>query len=977
MNGLSEFIAFARYAQVRPGENRRESWEEISRRVMDMHRTKYADVLEPNPELQAMLDDVERAMVEKRILGSQRAAQFAGPAILNNEMRIFNCTATYMNREEAFSQVMWLLLCGCGVGISVQMHHVDLLPDIAAPDPMRRKDYKINDSIEGMADALGVLMASYFTGSDYLAEYAGYTIVFDFSGIRPRGSHVSNMGPVAPGHQPLMAALTAIKEVLEARTAASNRLRPIDVFDIIMHAADSVIAGGIRRSAVLTMFSFEDKEMMTAKTGSWFIDNPQRGRSNNSVVLLRDKTTDAEFKSIMASTKEMGEPGIIWTNDTETLFNPCVPDDTWVMTDAGAVQVRDLIGTPFNALVDGKPYPSKGFFQTGVKPLMRMKTTSGHDLRTTPNHKIFARKAEAKELKWIEMGDLRPGDSVRLHNHQEANSPDYIKGLKYGNTCARCNYRQCIVHCESPDYQKGFMHAFLQRSTVIDDICFIPTGYRVGYDLVQVMSRWGLTAVQTADGVEVHNYISAAPEAVIESITVDAVEPVYDCTVEEAHCFDANGVMVHNCVEIGLYAHLEHEGKRQSGVQGCNLSEINMKAVNTPNDFFEACRLAAIIGTLQAGYTKFPYLGEVSEKIFQNEALIGVSGTGFADSPEIAFNPDIQERGAAIVKETNERVAAMIGIHPAARCTTVKPAGSTSCIVESASGIHPYHSKQFFRRVQINCDDPAVKEYERVNPNEVSKSVWSASGRDKVITFRCVAKEGAITKDALSAIDLLKRVRSTQKHWVVPGTNPERCVIPRLTHNVSNTITVKPHEWDDVASFIYENREYYAGISLLAASGDKDYPQAPFQEVLTPAEQVEKYGMGQPLASGLIVHALQAFGDLYAACATLLGNGQKLMVPDLNKLAEMDNPGAIDAVTGTIEKVKWVQRAHKFSKRYFDSDLKKMTECLKDVDAWKTWCDIERTHTDINWATVHEGAEVTAPQALSACSGGSCELISI
>ena len=317
---MSDAKFYESYARFSEEHNRYETWEEAVSRVMDMHRTKYADIM--TPELEELIQFSQDAYSKKELLGAQRALQFGGEQLLRNHAKLYNCTATYLDRVEFFKESLFLMLSGCGIGFSVQTHHISKLPDIVS----RRKSAKtfvVPDSIEGWADAVGVLMSSYFVegGDD---SFRGRKIYFDLNSIRPKGAEISG-GFKAPGPEPLRIALSKIERLIEDEIAdGQTRLRSLVAYDITMYMADAVISGGVRRAASICLFSKEDTEMITAKTGSWFIDNPQRGRSNNSVVLLRDSTTPQEFNNIMQSVQDAGEPGFVWTDDLEILFNPCV-----------------------------------------------------------------------------------------------------------------------------------------------------------------------------------------------------------------------------------------------------------------------------------------------------------------------------------------------------------------------------------------------------------------------------------------------------------------------------------------------------------------------------------------------------------------------------------------------------------------------------------------------------------------------------
>jgi ribonucleoside-diphosphate reductase alpha chain len=397
-----------------------------------------------------------------------------------------------------------------------------------------------------------------------------------------------------------------------------------------------------------------------------------------------------------------------------------------------------------------------------------------------------------------------------------------------------------------------------------------------------------------------------------------------------------------------------------------------------------------------------PYLGEVTEKILNKESLLGVSITGWQDSPDVLFNEQNLKDGVKIVKEINELVAKAIGISPAARLTCTKPSGSASSMLMTGSGIHAQHSKRFLRRVQANKKEFSGKAMKKKNPIAVEESVWSTNRSDNVISFPCEVSDRALTKKNLSAIQFLEKVKFAYQNWVIPGTNRELGLNKYTTHNISVTVSVKDNEWDEVRDYIYNNRDYFSGISLLSTSGDLDYNQAPFVEVLMPNELVEKYGNGVPLASGLIVDGLHAFDGLWVACDAALGIGEKL--EDKSDPVEPKKPRKVKGITekshanalanyaielnlyyqdkgeyNTVElKKDWIRRAKQFANRYFDGDIKKMTYCLKQVSVYKDYMDIKREWKNIDWSTIKEDSqEFVSVDTLGAvaCNGGSCEKI--
>ena len=726
LNELQNYTFVSKYARWIEDQNRRETWKEAVDRVKNMMLTFYAD--------KNISQDIEWAydiMYKKKVLGSQRALQFGGDPILKRHAKIYNCTSSYCDRLRFFQECFWLLLCGSGTGFSVQKHHVAKLPALShEKKPEDGRKYVIEDSIEGWADALGVLLSSYFVkaSEEKFKDYRDEYIVFDYSNIRPKGSPLTSGVGKAPGFEPLQNGLEKIRALLDrCITNGQKKLRPIDAYDIIMHSSDAVLSGGVRRSASLALFSPDDEEMAKAKTGNWYIENPQRARSNNSALLLKDETTFEEFQTLMESVKEFGEPGFIWSDSTEMTFNPCV--------------------------------------------------------------------------------------------------------------------------------------------------------------------------------------------------------------------------------EVGMWPIDEESGK--SGWQGCNLSTINCSSVTDEHDFYERCKAAAIIGTLQAGFTKLDYLGEISCKIFEREALLGVSLTGIMEKHDIVLTEKVLKAGAKIAVETNKEMAKKIGINQAARVTCLKPEGTSSSMLGTSSGIHPHHAKRYIRHVQANVLEAPYQHFKNYNPQACERSSWSANNTDEVIKFPIEVPDGSKLKNQLPAVEMLSIVKDTQKNWVYSGKNKSLCTQEFLSHNVSNTVTVKPDEWHDVTKYIYNNRKFFAGISLIPQSGDKDYPQAPFTTVYTSREIVKEYGDAALWCSGLIELGLNAFNNnLWAACDYV----------SLNQAKEND----------TENKLKFVTKMKNFAGKYFNGDVRRLTYCMKDVYNWKIYCDLYNSFKKVDYTQLLETEDNTAGIEEISCAGGAC-----
>lgn len=305
---LSSLIIFSKYAKFRSDLGRRETWDEIVDRYLEMLIKKY-------PSLKTQIRENGMYIRKKKVLPSMRALQFAGPAMEVNHARGYNCCYLPVDSYHAFSETMFLLLGGTGVGYSVQKHHVAQLPAIQRPTKKRR--YLIQDSIIGWADAVKVLMKSYLGYTHSLPE-------FDFSDIRPKGARLVTAGGKAPGPEPLKKCLFEIQQILD-RKQDGEKLTPIECHDIQCHIANAVLAGGIRRAAMIALFSHDDNEMLECKYGNWWELNEQRGRANNSAVLKRDEITEKEFFELWKKIElsGSGEPGFYWTNDIEWGTNPC------------------------------------------------------------------------------------------------------------------------------------------------------------------------------------------------------------------------------------------------------------------------------------------------------------------------------------------------------------------------------------------------------------------------------------------------------------------------------------------------------------------------------------------------------------------------------------------------------------------------------------------------------------------------------
>ena len=304
---LSEITTYMKYAKFIPAKNRRETWQELVTRNKEMHQAKF-------PKLKDEIEEAYKLVYDKKVLPSMRSLQFAGKPIELNNARIFNCSFLPIDDWRSFSEIMFLLLSGCGVGYSVQTHHVDQLPEITVPT--KHKRYLIGDSIEGWADAVRMLCKAYFTGAPLP--------LFDYRDIRPKGAQLITVGGKAPGPEPLKECLFNLQKVFD-RKQNGERLTSVEAHDMACHIADAVLSGGIRRAALIALFDLDDENMLTCKFGSWWEENPQRGRANNSAVVMRHAITEDEFFKLWKKIElsGSGEPGIYFSNDKDWGTNPC------------------------------------------------------------------------------------------------------------------------------------------------------------------------------------------------------------------------------------------------------------------------------------------------------------------------------------------------------------------------------------------------------------------------------------------------------------------------------------------------------------------------------------------------------------------------------------------------------------------------------------------------------------------------------
>ncbi len=457
--------------------------------------------------------------------------------------------------------------------------------------------------------------------------------------------------------------------------------------------------------------------------------------------------------------------------------------------------------------------------------------------------------------------------------------------------------------------------------------------------------------------------------SIVKSITQVENEDVYCLEENNNRTLIANGITAARCAEIQFtpiltdkdltqitYEELPDFIKDNSdmfGVQVCNLTSMNAEKIKNKEDFLRACKDEAILGTLQAGYTNFPYFKDKSEEITKRESLLGTSITGWMNNPKI-LNSDWLKDGVKVILEINEKLATKLGINKAARTTCVKPEGNLSVIAQTSSGFHPEHSMRYFRIMQINKSSDVAKYLIENCPYLLEESVWSANGVDYVIFVPVVNPTNGVFKDTIKGVKHLELIKFAQENWVIPGTRQECGISPKINHNISATVILDDKQ--SVIDYIWDNKDSFTAVSFISDYGDKDFNQAPFTSVLNVEEIFEKYGKGALFVSGLIVDGLHYFNNnLWEACDYLIHTDMQIF--------------------GTREQVMlkkyWLQRAKKFAKNYFKGDLKETVYCLKDVHLCHKWENITREMKDINFQEILKKPEYkdVSNYAAMACSG--------
>lgn len=896
LEALSKVTIFNKYAKYIPEIQRREVWDEIVNRYEVMMMQKY-------PQLKGEINEKAEFIRCKKVLPSMRALQFAGTAMEVNNARGYNCAYLPVDSLYSFSETMFLLLGGSGVGYSVQSHHINQLPIIQKSDKSRR--YLIEDSIIGWADSIKMLMKAYFG--------KGVMPLFDFRAIRQKGARLITAGGKAPGPEPLKICIAHVQAILD-RKKDGEKLTSLECHDIMCHIANSVLAGGIRRSAMISLFDATDEEMITCKYGNWWELNEQRGRANNSVVLERGEVSKKQFAGLWERIQlsGSGEPGIYWTNNKDWGTNPCCfTGDMKLLTPSGYKTFKELAAeVEFEAInKDGEIVPAKAW-SNGLKETNVLRLSNGIHVTCTPDHRfltIDGIEEEAKNLKGkrimpyftineqvsdhvkygfiqgdagtgrldslfhkgleIYFGD-KDGDVAELFGLDKGKQyvtgfNEILKNLDFSSeqlpNRSLPGKFSSLTNTEKLQFLKGLYTA---NGSVIKAgrVSFKTTCKRLAnqiVDSINTLSNYKIKPYITTnkekevkfsngnyickesydvniasnDGIKwfaenigfVQEYkkeelksliIRKAP--LVLSIGNTREKEVFDFSLDDnTHWGVVEGVIAHNC-EIALRP-----------FQFCNLCEVNAGDIESQEDLNQRVQVAAFFGTLQAGFTDFHYLRPIWKRTTEKDALLGIGMTGIGSGEILKYNLQVASR---LAQSVNHRIADEINIKRAARITCIKPSGTTSCVLKVSSGVHAWYSEYYLRTIRLNKTEPLVS-YLIKNHPELCEDDILRPHDTLCVRFPIEAPKNAIMRTE-SGIDTLERVKWLTENWIRSGH-----ITGENTHNVSATIYVKNDEWEDIGNWMWQNKEYYNGLSVLPFDGGS-YKQAPFEEITK--EEYEK-----------------------------------------------------------------------------------------------------------------------------------------
>jgi hypothetical protein len=748
MSLLSDIVFQRTYAKIKD-DGTKENLNEVVTRYQTELTNKY-------PTQTELINKCVAQIKKLNVVPSMRMLQFADSGITRENLRAFNCSFVNIQSVKDFSDILYVLACGTGVGFSCKNIHISKLPEVPMP---HEANCMILDSKESWANSIAVL----FHNCD---------VKFDYSLIRSKGSKLSTGGQ-ASGPEPLIKAHEKIRVIL--KSAVGRKLTSVEVHSIVCNIADVIVSGGTRRSALISLGDNTD-EFKILKAGNWWENNIEYARANNSVQLLRSELTKETFDEILEQcfNSYSGEPGISLTNNVDMGYNPCLSKSSTVLTPDGIRNIGQIDAG--STIWSGKQWTKvTKKWSTGIKDVYEYKTNAGVFVGTD-NHPIYENgiKIEVDKASSIDVA-LGPVDDL----YAESTLIDLFSD----NVTVESFSRSWVT-----DYQILLSSLGVQTN-------FIDNNGSYTLEIVKP---------------------SVAPiTSKIISKTYVSTEEVFDITVEaEEHTFWTGGCLVSNCHEIAL----KHQGV-------CNLSEINFATVTDAEDFYDRCVIASAIGTFQAGFTNFNYVSPGWKTTAESEALLGISLTGLKQNwPmfEQFVKDGVIDNALLHIKLTNALLSHEINIKPAKRLTCIKPSGTTSCVLDSTSGIHAAHYDYYIRRVRFGDTDPVgielAKKFE-------GTEFWTKISDIESCINLPYSMSDAITREQEDAVTQLERMKLVYDSWVKPGH-----ISGDNTHNVSITVSYKEDEREAVKKWMWENREHYNGISLLPFDGGT-YQHAPYEQI--------------------------------------------------------------------------------------------------------------------------------------------------
>ena len=702
------FIAVSRYARWIDSEGRRETWSEVVDRYINFFR-----------ERKQITEDegifLGNEIKSLRVMPSMRCLMSAGEALKRDELAGYNCLFMAIEDVRCLDELMYILMCGTGVGFSVEQEFIERLPPVAESFFDTPTTIIVADSKIGWASAFRELLSLLWVGKVPL---------WDMSRVRPAGARLKTFGGRASGPDPLDSLFRFSVNLI--KNAAGRKLTSTEVHDLVCKIADIVVVGGVRRSALLSLSNLNDDQMRKAKSGNWGITHPHRALANNSAAYNEKPPLDIFLREwISLYESHSGERGIF-----------------------------SRIASQKHAAKNGR---RDATYKFGTNPCC---FTENMRLLTADGYKTFGELAGLNEVEIVNNnGDVTIGkvwvsgkkSTVNVNFVDNSRpiqcTPDHLFMLADGTECMAKNLPGKIVK------------RYGKEDVLVT--CAIPKWTETVYDFTEPTTHWGV---------------------------------VENC-------------VVHNS-EIILRSK-----------EMCNLSEVVVRANDTLKSLKDKVKTATILGTLQSSLTDFRYLRKEYSNNGKEESLLGVSLTGIMDNKILAGLDGHEELAKwleelkEVAIETNKEWAAKLGVNPSVAITCVKPSGTVSQLVNSASGIHPRYSQFYIRRVRADKKDPLAQfMMQRGFPCEADVTKESVL----VFSFPIRSPEGCITRNDFNAIEQLKLWKVYQDSW--------------CEHKPSITVYYKDSDFLEVGDWVYKNFDSVSGVSFLPHT-DHVYKQAPYEEI--------------------------------------------------------------------------------------------------------------------------------------------------